>query len=163
MADYGIKISKEDANVLTAEETDILLNITDPLAKLDVTNDVSFQNIELTFDTDPTEPSFPTTENIDTLVYSFPHGYTYTPQQWMLVQVIIPVATPFYQEFFLDNGIVATSTVFSGATFWCAADETDINFYITKSITDAAGAPTPINGLRLLVRSYVFVQDPQTT
>jgi hypothetical protein len=162
MANFGIKVSAPEKDVLTSADADLLLNITDPLTKLDVSNDVSFRNITLTFVNNPPEPSgiFPDIY-ATTLVYSFNHGYDYVPATWFLIQVVLPVSgSIFYQSYFQDGGLVDSNSAFDEALFYVQVTATAVNFYIRKYYNSGAGgSPNDITGLVLKIRSYVFVED----
>ncbi len=159
MADIGLKVSIEDTDALTATGTDVLLN-NYPQAKLDTKNPKSFQNITMTFLNNPPEP--PGLSGIvDTLVYSFPHGYTYIPECWFLVQVVTPPAVAaYYQEYFQDSGLLSSRTPFDQARFYVLVDATTVYMYVEKYVETAfGGLPNDITGSQIRIRPYVFVDD----
>lgn len=78
MSDYGLKISKQGISVTKTDDLSDLIMVTRyPLAKLDSQLSSSFKTIDISFLTTP--PLY-----TETLLYSFPHGYDYTPQIWGL-------------------------------------------------------------------------------
>jgi hypothetical protein len=132
--DYGLRVSLPGTDVNTASGTDILLS-SYPLFKLDTANPVSFQSLELTFNT---EPPNPTPGNITlTEVYSAPHSYSYTPRCWLVWQnpSPIPYVEPAagnqaaYRPQFgdemggnafqvgLENGEILTGSIVSAVTY----------------------------------------------
>lgn len=157
MSDVGIKISKANIDVVDATGADVLLDINNPHTKLDTTNLVSFQNINLTFITNPAEPSLGNVTT--TLVYSFPHGYSYFPSYWCLFQITSrATGTIFSQDYFQDTGIIALQNVGDYATIEIQADATSIYFYI-KKYQGLGLATNNLLGLVLKIRPYIFVQD----
>lgn len=162
MGDFGIKVSRVNSDIATAAGADILMNVTYPFAKLDTSNTKSFQNIILTFENDPPEPTGAGADiYLDTLVYSFNHGYTYTPSFWNLIQITTPVAgTNFDQDYFQEVGVVAATTAADGVAFFTEVTDTAVNYYIEKYYDSAGfGSTNDITGLQLTIRPYVFVED----
>lgn len=158
MADYGIRVSLEDQNVFEATGQELILSTANPFAKLDTTNDVSFQNVLLTFLTNPPEPSVGT--ELTTTVHSFAHGYTYIPSAWHLVTIVTPKSgTSFDQDYFQDSGVIAQNTAFDGVTFFVEVDATMVYYKVTKFLdTGSGGSANDITGMQLRIRSYVFVE-----
>ena len=161
MADYGIKISKEDTDVFTSQGADVLLSSSYPFAKLDTTKDVSFRNTLITFLNNPPEPTGVGADvSKTTLIYSFAHGYSYTPSAWHLMNIVVPVpSTAFDQDYFQDGGTVASTTAFDSAVFYATVDATNVNYYVTKNFSGGITSTNNITGLQIKVRSYVFVED----
>lgn len=62
-----------------------IMNSKIPFTKLDTRNIESFQTISLLFDHEPPQPAS-LGANTQTLVYSFPHDYTYIPSIWLMWQ-----------------------------------------------------------------------------
>lgn len=158
MADYGIRVSAEDQDAFEASGQNLLLTTEYPFAKLDTTNEVSFQNVLLTFITNPPEPSVGT--SLTTTVYSFAHGYDYIPSAWHLVTIVTPKSgTSFDQDYFQDLGIIAQNTVADSAVFYVDVDATTVYYRVTKNLdTGFGGTANDITGMQLRIRSYIFVE-----
>lgn len=159
MADYGIKVSQDGVDARTATDAQLLLNMKYPIAKLDTTNPVSFQNFTITFVTDPPEPALDS--NNTTLIYRFAHGYNYVPQMWSLINVVTPPASrSILQPYAQDANLLANVTPADTAVMRVRADATYINITVDKSRTSLPGnGPNPLPGLVVKLRIYVFVQD----
>lgn len=167
-----ISVSQNNVDVQQATDKQLVFNDKYPFHKLDKTNTVSFENIRLFFNTEPTNPTgvYPTDVGpTTTLVYSFPHGYSYIPATWFLMQEVGTSSvglSPSYQQD-LNNGfgalILETNELdFTAATLRIVADSTNINFYVDKYWSNPGGVnPTQANiaGFTLLIRVYVFVED----
>lgn len=159
MADTGIHISEEDKNAYTSTGTDLLLDMDSPLAKLDSSNDVSFQNILLTFNTEPPNPDGVTSFNRDTEVYRFKHGYSYIPATWMMYQNLTPdsVGSVAYSTI---GGVIASPDAGSAAYLFYYVDSTYVHIVVRKSFQSGVGSGvTAIIGYRLRIRIYVFAED----
>lgn len=76
-------VSASGASIETATGPSQLLSMKNPFTKLDTTNQVSFQTIQLLLNHEP--PQAPATSPFytNTLVYQFKHGYSYIPAVWM--------------------------------------------------------------------------------
>lgn len=162
MADYGFKVSDTDVDALDAELAQLLLSTTYPFAKIDTSEDTSFRNITLRFNTDPPEPSgvFPDVYK-DTIVYSFEHPYDYTPSFWSLIKVTSPASnTPFYQTVFQDYGVIKGTSAFSEAQVKIKADADRIYVIVTKyKDSGAGGIDSNLVGAVIRIRLFVFVED----
>jgi hypothetical protein len=166
MADYGLRVSESgvDATKLgtsTASRNKLPINMRSPMAKLDTTNVVSFQNILLTFTTDPPEPTGAGEEKV-TAVYEFSHGYSYAPTVWALAQVIQRPNSPgnYYQNFFQAVGILRTGSSFDFAALQFNNDQNKVYLNIRKYYDAGAGGGTNnLIGCQVLVRVYVFTED----
>lgn len=82
----ALQVALSGQSISTASGPSSLLNDTQPLTKLDVTNIVSFQTIRLLFNSEPPQPPASSPYYTNTLIKSFTHGYSYTPTVWMLWQ-----------------------------------------------------------------------------
>lgn len=98
-------VSSNGSDVQTATGPQQLLSIGKPLTKLDITNQVSFQTIQLLFNHEPPQPPNSAPFYSNTLVYQFPHGYDYVPATWMEWQNHSPA-------FPLAPGIGSSNTIF---------------------------------------------------
>lgn len=166
MADNGpISVSAPGVSLIGAAAKDITFSTRYPFAKLDSTNDKSFQIITLFFQTEPPNPVMPTTTatHSNTLVYSFKHGYDYVPSSWFLLSTDNFASTAgaegsiFYTS---PTGALPTST---NAVLNVQVDSTTVKFYVYKTWGYVFGIPDPnppnIIGTSLSVRSYIFVED----
>lgn len=162
MSDVGIKVSSEGFDVLSATDAQTLMNIHYPFMKIDTTNPVSFQNIVLTFNTDPPESSgiSPDTSLVTT-VYSFNHGYSYRPATWTQVFVVTPPPSGANsQTYFTETGYISRHTAADGAIFLTQFDDQKVYYKINKFLfTAGGGSANNIIGTVLRIRTYVFVQD----
>ena len=162
-----MSISANGVDVKGATGADLIFSDKYPFAKLDKTNNVSFQTINLLFNNEPPNPSGgggdigPKT----TLVYQFPHGYNYVPSTWFLMQN--PSQTglglqPLYQQ---EGGIILATNegFFAAAIFRMQADNKNVYFYVDKYYDGSGGGasgPLPnIRGFSLVIRVYVFAGD----
>lgn len=89
------QVAANGSSVQTATGPQSLLNDAWPLTKLDTTKNESFQTISILFNREPHQPD-PVMRYSTTLLYQFPHGYSYTPSVWMEWQNLAPShpATP---------------------------------------------------------------------
>lgn len=165
-----ISVSAPSTSILGAVGSDITFNTRYPFAKLDSTNKVSFQNINIFFANDPPNPDGTTSFEQNTIIYTFPHGYKYIPAIWCIFQ-----RTGFgdqgdfsntkYGPYGYENGIICVSNASDFAQFATlnlTADETNIYLSITKNYRhDIVFVDPPVNliGYSLLVRIYAFVND----
>lgn len=160
MSDYGLIVTGDGYDALTAEQSQQLLNTRYAHAKLDISNDRSFQNIRLNFINNPPEPSgvFPD-ENRTTLVATFEHGYDYTPSYWSLINTITPaVGAVFWQEYFQDEGVIGAHSASDDALFYIEVTATNVNFYVRKFYNNVFGTPNNLVGCQLLIRLYLFAE-----
>ena len=160
--DYGIKISAPGYDARSATNLQLLLNMEYPIAKLDTTNIVSFQDILLTFVNDPPEPAVPGVTPATTLVYSFNHGYSYTPQVWSLINVVVPPPSsmPTYDVFNQEQALLSILTIVDYASLRIVTDATKVYFYVDKYQSGLpGGGPNPLGSCQVKIRVYVFVQD----
>lgn len=166
MSDYGVKVSKAgvDADQKTGLFEDVLdlpLNMRTPMAKLDTANPVSFQNISLTFNTDPPEPTG-AGEEARTVAYSFKHGYNYAPTVWSLAQVVQRPNSPgaYVQSFWQTVGILRSNSAFDFAALQIDNDDDSVFLRVRKWYnTGLGGSTNNIIGCTVLIRVYVFVED----
>jgi hypothetical protein len=169
-----LSISQNNVDVSQATDKQLVFNDKYPFHKLDKSKTVSFQNIRLFFNTEPPNPTgvYPTDVGpVTTLVYSFPHGYKYTPATWFLMSNVTSSGTglqPAYQQEggyggFFGALILETNELdFTAAILRVTADSTNVNFYVDKYWSNPGGAnPTPANiaAFTLLIRVYVFAED----
>jgi hypothetical protein len=156
--DYGIKIATPGVDAQTATAANLLMNMTYPIAKLDITKAASFQNITIAFNNDPPEPGVGLTNS--TLIYSFPHGYSYVPQVWsMITEIVPPTSQTPYQTYNQDRMLLSVKT-FEGvdsASIAVRTDATNVNIYVDKyRLSGVAGSLVPCV---VKLRVYVFAQD----
>lgn len=161
MADFGIKVSQNNTDVSTATDAQTILTSKFPLAKLDRTKTVSFQNIRIFFATEPPAPAVGTTTTTTTLLYSFPHGYSYTPSIWAFCQAVgvtgqFSGSITYFQDRGLVGGFEAAGS--SNAYITTGVDATNCYIYISK-FTGLVGPQIFVAGSALNIRFYVFVED----
>jgi len=165
-----ISVSAPGTDLRTATGKDVILNTRYPFAKLDSTNLVSFQSIEISFANDPPNPDGSTSDNLTTLIYKFPHGYKYTPTVWCMFQRTVgagdqgDLTVTKFGPYQYESGVIAVSSasdLANYATLELAADDTNIYLGVMKVNVGAFGPDPPVNiaGYTLLVRVYVFVED----
>lgn len=162
MSDFGMKVSANGTNVSNASNVQMILTSKNPLAKLDRTNKVSFQNIQIFFAHEPPAPAVGTTNTITTLLYQFPHGYPYTPSIWSFCQAV-GVQGQFQGSttYFEDSGLIGGSNTSVNAPYaliYTGVDATNCYVYITK-FTGTIGPQIFVAGSLLNIRFYVFVED----
>jgi hypothetical protein len=154
-----ILISAPNTDLRTATGTDLVLNTRYPFAKLDSTNKVSFQLINILFLHEPPNPDGLATFFTTVQVYQFPHGYNYIPSTWFLVSTDA-MATAVGSEGVIFVGGGDTPS-FKSAVLDVTVDDANVYFnidkYYDKRVTDL-GAPNVL-GMTLTVRAYVFAND----
>jgi hypothetical protein len=161
MADYGITVAAQGSNAQTAKGSAVLLSAKYPFEKLDSTNLVSFQNINFIFTHEPPTPATPTSSGAPntnkTLVYSFAHGYNYTPRWWVLIKN--NAASP-YKLFGYDSTQLAVGdTADTNAVFTTEVTSTMMNFYVSKSVGYLATVLPNVQSIPLAIRTYIFVDQ----
>lgn len=138
---------------------EITFNTRYPFAKLDSENAVSFRIITLFFNTEPPNPSGSGSDTFKrTLIYSFPHGYNYTPSTWFMLS-LDNFTSAFGTEgaYIAGGGDIPTN---SSAEIKIIADASKIYFYVDKYYTASSGVTAPtIQGQFVTIRSYAFVND----
>lgn len=138
----------------------VILTTRYPFHKLDSTKTESFQVITLFFATEPPDPVQPVAPNVTTnktLVYHFPHGYTYTPSSWFLVSLDGFKTTIGAEGAQIISGSFGTSSAYINIE----VDSTNVNFYITKNWSALIGLSSPphVIGFSISIRAYIFVED----
>lgn len=155
-----IAVSAPGMSLTNATDNNVTFNTKYPFAKLDSTLKQSFQIITLFFNTEPPNPSpavgFSAT--LKTLVYSYPHGYSYEPSSWFLV------STDNFKDVLGSEGVWILGSATGGnspaAKFEVEVDATNVNFYIDKFwFNDGIVGPPDIIGYSVSVRAYIFVED----
>jgi hypothetical protein len=155
MSNYGIKVAKKDNSVFD-KTTTLLLDSKYPFAKIDSTIPTSFQTIDISFLATPTS-------GVETEVYSFAHGYDYTPQVWGLWNVTYPVTIDWI-DYIQAYGYYVSGTG-AGARLLelkYTVDSTNVKLYVTA--TDSVAPPEiipPINivGVTARLTIYIFTDD----
>lgn len=152
-----ITISQNNVDVRNAKGNQVLFSAQYPFAKLDKTNTVSFQNITLFFNNEPPNPSGGSFGPVTTLVYSFPHGYTYVPSTWFLMQHVggdTSSQKPIYQQ---EGGTISLVNALTVASLRMQADDAKCYFYVDKT-SDGTNFAN-IQAVTLVIRVYVFAGD----
>lgn len=163
-----IAVAGPGKTLLGGVGSDITFNTRYPFAKLDSTNLVSFQNINIFFGYDPPNPDGVSNFSRVTSIYTFKHGYKYIPAIWCIFQ-----RTGFgdqgdhtvtkFGPYGYENGVICVSSVSGSAQFarlklW--ADATNVFLGIEKIYVAAHPDPAVnLSGYSLLVRVYCFVND----
>jgi hypothetical protein len=154
--DSIIKVSTPGVDVNKAKTNQLLLSSQYPFAKLDTQKAISFQTIYLFFNNDPPEPSAGNTTT--TTVYSFAHGYNYTPQVWGLFYVVSGAPlTNFYQTYFQDYGIIAAQNPISMAYMYVTADATNVYVKVDKYYDGSN--PNNLASSSYKITIFTFVDD----
>ncbi len=151
MDNYGVKTSaKGNVN----NKSNISFTSKYPMAKLDRTNKVSFQNINLTFLNDTPAPGVGTSNS--TLVYQFAHDYNYISSHWMMGT--ITGGSNNYP--YIEDEVALLSSIFadSQATLIVKVNATNVYLYVNKTNLSGFGNPT-VAGVVISLRLYVFVED----
>jgi hypothetical protein len=153
-----IQVSAPGTDLRTATGADITLNTKNPFAKLDSTNKVSFQVINLLFLHEPPNPNGTSSTYQRTLVYSFPHRYKYVTSSWFLLSLDgFATARGSEGNYLVGGGAFATS---SSAVLIVTVDQTNVNIYVDKYWVSASGFSAPsIIGFTASIRAYIFVND----
>lgn len=155
-----MSVSQNGVDLRNASASQLVFSSQYPFAKLDRTNNVSFQNISILFNTEPPNPDGISVFTLTTLVYKFAHGYTYVPSTWFMMQNPSPGSVglqPAYQQeggdIIITNEADGTSAVLS-----MQADSTNVYLYVTKNYTSGDTLPN-IQGFSINIRIYVFAGD----
>lgn len=153
-----IAVSAPGSSLIGANDAELTLSTKYPFFMLDSTNMVSFQIITLFFAHEPPNPDGVISKYQRTLIYSFPHGYKYTPSTWFLVSVNNFKTALGSEGVYLTGGGGLASA--SSSVLICTVDATNVNFYIDKYYDSFFAIPAPmIIGFFVAIRAYVAVQD----
>lgn len=156
MSDFGIKVATNGNDAKIAAGKQIVMSSKNPLAKIDRTNDKGVQNIRIQFNTNP--PKGPV------LVYSYAHGYKYTPTIWNLIQAV-GVAAPYKADpYLMDTGSILFNSPASYADFFVEVDATNVYYYVNRYYDTLISNPSfnvTLAGIALRIRTYIFVEDVQ--
>jgi hypothetical protein len=129
-----------------------------PFAKLDTTNTVSFQLINILFLHEPPDPDGTISFYQRNLVYQFAHTYKYVTSSWFLASLDSMVSSIGSEGTVLVGG--GDFPTASSAVFVAEVDDTNVNFYIDKYWIASSGFDAPaILGFTVSVRGYVFIND----
>ena len=151
-----ISVSAPGKSLIGATAQDVTFSTRYPFAKLDSTNVNSFQVITLFFNTEPPNPT-PGNSN-KTLVYSYPHGYTYIPSSWFLISKDTFINVLGSEGSWLIGNAASTNN--ATAVFTVEIDAVNVNFYISKFVANITTPVYPnIIGYFLSIRAYIFVED----
>lgn len=160
-----ISVSAPGVSLIGATAKDITFSTRYPFHKLDSTNQNSFQVLTIFFNQDTPNPTPPTSVETfsNTLVYSFPHGYTYVPSTWFLISTDNFKTTKGAEGSIISTPAGTQLPNSSNATLNITVDETNINIYILKQWGYVFGTPDPnpptVLGMFVSIRSYIFVED----
>lgn len=154
-----ISVSNPDKSLIGAASKDISFSTRFPFHKLDSTNINSFEVITVFLSADTPNPASPPGGSASnrTLVYSYPHGYTYTPSTWFLL------STDNFQNVKGSEGSwiigVASGVSPAVAKFEIDVDDKNVNFYVSKFWLNNGSLAPSVLGMFVTVRSYIFVED----
>ena len=155
--DYGMKISLPGQNVLSTLPSNIVFNTKNPFIKIDTQKSTGFQTIMLSFINDP--PEILTGGDTYTTIFKFAHGYDYAPSIETLFYVsVAPPNGAFYQNYFLDSGIIASQGFTATAYLYSIYDSKNIYFIVHK-FNLGFGANTQLTGAVVEITVNVFVDD----
>jgi hypothetical protein len=143
MANGLISVSAPGTSLIGASAQNVTFSTRYPFHKLDSTNPVSFQLITLFLAVDTPTPAAGAglTATNRTLVYSYPHGYSYVPSSWFLI------STNNFTSVLGSEGawIIGSASGVSPAIAKVEidVDSTNVKFYIFKSWTNDGVNPEP--------------------
>lgn len=154
-----LSISPPGVDATTASNANLLLNSEDPLYKIDTQNKNGFRTTSLNFLHDP--PEGVGSAFGFTVVYQYPHNYTYIPAiQALFFAKVPPTGTGFTQQYFFDSGVIASHTVADGAFLFAYADATNIYIVCRKfCISGSGGLPNNLTGAFYEITIYAPVED----
>jgi hypothetical protein len=153
-----IAVSAPGTSLTGTVGKDVTFSTRYPFAKLDSTNNVSFQTITILFGVDTPSPDGTDTTTNSTLVYQFAHGYKYVPSTWFMVSVNAFTSALGTEGVYLVGG--GDAPTLGSAYITAQVDATNVYFYINKLWVQSGGLPAPtVLGITLTIRSYIFVND----
>lgn len=153
-AGTGITIYSPTGTGVQQRPQQVIFTTKYPFAKLDTTNQASFQNIRIFFSK---EPPVSAGSSSTTQIYQFPHGYKYIPTTWLLFQNLNSPNTSAGFAYGQEGSIIVSKTASSFAQFMVTVDITNVTFSVYKQ--QAMADPSPdIIGITILLRLYVFVE-----
>ena len=155
MSDYGLKVSKLGKDATSSNDLDIIMSTKYPFAKIDPTKTDTFRTTTILFTKN-------TTKAVDTLIYQFDHGYTYTPQVWGLWSIIWgPGVVGVAGSTYIGYGTVSSSSGIPVATLHYKVGMSRIELYAIWS--DPLNlAPIDLSGTIATLTTYVFADDLTT-
>lgn len=151
-----ISVSKKGLSVNIAGNEDIIFNTRYPFAKIDTTNPVSFQIINIAFFNEPPRPALDSGLNVKTLIYKYAHGYDYIPSTYFLIS-----KNNFQEVLGAEGSLIAGNYTAFGqyAAFEVEVDATYIYFYVNVYDIGIFDSYVTVAGTNLSIRAYVFVND----
>lgn len=150
MSDYGIKVSKKDASVLTATGSDVIMTTHFPFSKIDQTKLDTFRTTTVRFLSD-------VADNTKVQIAYFAHGYDYRPQIWGLWNVTWSASLTGEEQ--NGYGALTNTSGIPATTVWYEWDEVNVYLYINKGATVLT--PTSAIGTTASLTTYIFVDDLQ--
>lgn len=148
-----IAVSSDGTSLSTATGKNVTFNTKYPFAKLDSTKKDSFQIIQVFLSKDTPNPAAGSSNS--TQIYSYPHGYTYTPATWFLISLDNFATTQGQEGSWIIN---FPNPGVSTAYFDVTVDATNVNFYIRK-VKPLFASDVSTIGITIYVRAYIFVED----
>lgn len=113
---------------------------------------MSFQTISLLFNNEPVQPSITGNLNTDTLLYHFPHGYSYIPRTWFTWYNSSPSSPA-------DPDIGGTATTFAEFGDETAnGDIPGIGLASQQSLLGIIAYNDPIDGLGEYTTAFIYTE-----
>lgn len=156
----GIVVSQPQQTVYGATGSQVLMTTKYPFFMADTTNSNSYVTFNLFFIDEPPTPSVG--NHNTTLVYSYPHNYSYPPQFWALGYITIPPISGTYQQYFMGTGLLNGQDVGDYAYLRVSVDSQNVNIYVDKSLTFGIGNPN-VQGVSIDITVISFVTEIQTS
>lgn len=153
---FGIKVSAPNISAGSATGSNVIFSTKNPFYKIDTQNSKGFPTVNLFFAHDPPEPVSPSNQQ-DTIVYQFAHGYTYKPAIATLFYVSTPPAGgQAYQQYFYNFGYISQVDVLDIAYMYSVADATNLYIVVAKR---SSGLANNLTGMGVKFTCYVPVED----
>jgi len=149
-----ISVSAPGVDLMGATGDNVIFNTRFPFAKLDSTMPHSFEIINIVFNNEPPNPSVGGSTR--TLIFQYPHGYTYEPSTFFLIS-LDNFTTAYGSEGSWLVGNAESSNV-SVAKFNIEVDQTNVSMYVDKQ-QFVAGASPNVRGFFISIRAYIFAED----
>jgi hypothetical protein len=150
-----ISVSAPGVSLIGAQAKDITFSTRYPFAKLDTTNPVSFQVITIFLNSEPPNPGVVNT-SVQTLIYSYPHGYKYVPSSWFLISLDNFQTVAAQEGGYIQGATSGAGT--SNSTLIITVDATNVNIYVNKFWGSGSPGPIAIIGYFISIRAYIFAE-----
>jgi hypothetical protein len=160
-----ISASAPGTSLAGANAKNVTFSTRYPFHKLDSTNSNSFEILTIFLSKDTPNPVTPTSTATfsNTLVYSFPHGYTYVPSTWFLISTNNFTTTTGSEGSIIYSSPTSQVPNSTNAILNIQVDATNVYFYVLKQWGYVFGAADPnpptVLGMFVAIRNYIFVED----